>query len=85
MEILPQGNLVEIKTEIGGDQQVGDDGEAVGWDRVADGNHRTSPYPSAAKRRAKAFPIPEVAPVTSAVGKDPSYRSVEGFDYSWKS
>ena len=38
-EILPQGNLVEKKTEVGGDQQVGDDGEAVGRDRVADGNH----------------------------------------------
>lgn len=32
-EILPQGNLVEKKTEVGGDQQVVDDGEAVGWDR----------------------------------------------------
>jgi len=38
---------------------------------------RTSPYPSAARRRAKAFPIPEVAPVTSAVGKDPPHRSVD--------
>jgi hypothetical protein len=33
--------LVEKKTEVGGDQQVVDDGEAVGWDRVAEGNHRS--------------------------------------------
>jgi hypothetical protein len=33
LEILSQGNLVEIKTEVGGDQQVVDDGEAGGWDR----------------------------------------------------
>ena len=45
-EILPQGNLVEKKTEVGGDQQVVDDGEAVGWDRVADGNHRSSTPPA---------------------------------------
>ena len=42
---------------------------------------RTSPYPSAVKRRTKAFPIPEVAPVTSAVGKDPSYDLPPMLDY----